>query len=291
MYTASIKNHPPESVLKLGDRSFSAADPMVMGILNVTPDSFADGGRYTAVDAAVRQAATMVKEGADIIDVGGQSTRPGSQPISVDEELTRVIPVLRELRRQFQTVLISIDTDKAAVAEQALALSVNLVNDVTALQGDNRMAKLLAAAGTPVVLMHAQGSPATMQQNPRYRDVVEEVSTFFQERMDFATRAGIAQKNIILDPGIGFGKSVAHNLLLLRNLDRFLRFQSPLLLGTSLKSFIGKVLELNAPAERGAGTLATLVLGYQKGARIFRVHQVRAAREALQMTRAIMEAA
>ena len=261
-----------------------------MGILNLTPDSFADGGRFTRVDAALEHIKTMIDEGADIIDMGGQSTRPGAKAISADEELWRIQAVLTQAVRQFPKQLWSIDTDKAVVAKAAVDAGVQMINDVTALRGDSQMAALVAAVKVPVVLMHAQGRPETMQVAPTYTDVVSEVLADLQERVQYATAKGIATDQLIVDPGIGFGKTAEHNIALLKHLNRFTVLGCPLLIGTSLKSFIGSILQV--PLEqRQSGTLASLVWAYAQGARIFRVHHVSQARQALTLTRVIMEAA
>lgn len=275
--------------MRIGSVTFDAAAPVIMGILNVTPDSFADGGRFTDVQSAIQHAEQMVLEGVDIIDIGGQSTRPGSLPISVDEELARVLPVITALHKQFPKLLLSIDTDKAAVAKAAVEAGVQVVNDVTALTGDPAMAQTVAALSVSVVLMHLQGKPQTMQQSPTYQDVVTDVLTALKTRIDFAVGQGIARERLIVDPGIGFGKTVQHNLTLLKQLAAFQKLDCPILIGTSLKSFIGATLDV--PVEgRLSGTLASIVWAYSQGARIFRVHHVKPAREALLLTHAIMEA-
>jgi dihydropteroate synthase len=262
-----------------------------MGILNVTPDSFSDGGRFFDADAAIGHGRRLIGEGADIIDVGGESTRPGAEPVSADDELARVKGVIEALAGAKDGVQISIDTSKAAVAEAALAAGASLVNDVSAFRADPRMAELVAAAGVDCCLMHMQGEPRTMQLAPRYGDVVDDVRAFLEERLAFAVRQGVAEERVLLDPGIGFGKSVDHNLELLARLDELLAIGRPILIGTSRKSFLSRI---SAPGEelgvdqRLAGTLATNVLAYERGASVFRVHDVRPVAEALSVAAATL---
>ena len=260
----------------------------VMGIVNVTPDSFSDGGRFLDPDAALAQCRALVAEGADILDVGGESTRPGAKPVGVEEELLRVLPVLERVEAAALGASVSIDTSKAAVARAAIAAGASIVNDVSALRADPEMAGVLAASGVECCLMHMLGEPRTMQRDPHYGDVVDEVKGFLQERLRFAVAAGIAEERIVLDPGIGFGKTAEHNLELLRRLDELLSLGRPLLIGTSRKSFLGALgaaahgrSEPLEPARRLPGTLATCVLALERGARIFRVHDVAAVSEAL----------
>src|SRR6185437_11933137 len=250
--------------------------PSVMGVVNVTPDSFSDGGVNFDPDDAVATARRMVEEGAAIVDVGGESTRPGSGSVSADEELRRVVPVLERL----DGLPLSIDTSKAEVARRALALGAELVNDVTALRGDPRMAEVVAESGAYLCLMHMQGDPRTMQADPRYDDVVDDVKAFLHERMKFAVAAGIAEERIQLDPGIGFGKTLEHNLELLRRLDEIVAIGRPLVVGTSRKSFLGRITGRDV-TERVHATVATTVIAYERGARVFRVHDVAATRDAL----------
>lgn len=257
-----------------------------MGILNVTPDSFHDSGRYAKPEAAIARAREMAAAGAGIIDVGGESTRPGSEPVGPEEELMRVIPVIGAIAPELD-VPVSIDTSKAGVARRALEAGATMINDVTALRGDEQMAGVAAAAGCPVCLMHMLGEPGTMQQNPQYGDVVGDIRDFFRERMGFAVAQGIKQENIILDPGIGFGKTLEHNLTILRRLDEFLVLGRPLLIGASRKSFIGKVTGEEETEKRLPGTIATTVIAFEKGARIFRVHDVAENCQALKLTEAI----
>jgi len=257
--------------------------PLLMGIVNVTPDSFSDGGRYFEPSAAVEHGLRLAAEGADLLDVGGQSTRPGSQPVGVEEELRRVIPVVSELCRQ-TTVPVSIDTLKAAVARRALDAGAEAINDVTALCGDADMLPLAAASGCGVCAMHMLGTPRTMQQDPCYDDVVAEVLEYLRGRRDTLIAAGIPQQRIALDPGIGFGKTTAHNLALLSSAWRLHSLGCPVLVGHSRKRFIEKVLGEKAgqlPPERTAGTIGVAISLARQGVQILRVHDVAAVRQAL----------
>jgi dihydropteroate synthase len=258
----------------------------IMGVLNVTPDSFSDGGSFADPDAAVRHGLELAAEGAAILDVGGESTRPGSAPVAAEDELARVIPVVRGLRRRWDG-LISIDTAKAAVAGAALAEGADIVNDVTGLRGDAGMVEVCRAAGCGVVVMHMQGEPRTMQKQPRYGDVVEEVAEFLAARLDFLAGAGIDPECLCFDPGIGFGKSLGHNLELLRELGRLAPAGRPLLLGVSRKSFIGKLLGDDDLSLREWPTVAITAWAREAGARIHRVHAVRPNLEAMRMVEAL----
>ncbi len=264
-------------------------DPVVMGVINVTPDSFSDGGEWLDPAAAIAHGRELVAEGAAILDIGGESTRPGAEPVSADEELRRVLPVLEGLADAGATL--SIDTSKAAVARAAIDAGATIVNDVTALRGDDAMAQLGGgASGCDVcifVLMHMLGEPRTMQAGPHYDDVVCEVKAFLEQRMAFAISAGIDEERIWLDPGIGFGKTVDHNLELLRRLDEIVALGRPVVVGTSRKSFLGKITGREA-GERIPGTTATNVLALARGATIFRVHDVAAARDALDVAAATL---
>jgi dihydropteroate synthase len=259
-----------------------------MGIVNVTPDSFSDGGQHADTDSAVAHALLLAAEGAAILDVGGESTRPGSDPVAANDELARVVPVIERLAAA-SPALISVDTTKAVVAGAALDAGAVLVNDVTALRGDPAMAALVAERGCPLCLMHMLGEPRTMQDDPRYDDVVDEVVAFLEERLAFAVAAGVREEQILLDPGIGFGKTVRHNLLLLAHLDRIAALGRPVVLGASRKRFIGALLSAE-PGERAVGTVATTVLGLARGAAIVRVHDVRPNVEALRVAQAILDA-
>jgi dihydropteroate synthase len=267
----------------------AVAGHRLMGIVNVTPDSFSDGGRFLDADAAAAHGLELAEQGADILDVGGESTRPGAAPVESGEELRRVLPVVERLAAAAprtvagDAVQISIDTSKAAVARAALAAGASFVNDVTALRGDREMAGVVAAGGAECCLMHMLGEPRTMQVDPRYGDVVEDVKAFLEERLRFAVDAGIAAEKVILDPGIGFGKTVAHNLELLRRLDELLALGRPLLIGTSRKSFIGGDLSARLP-----GTIATNVMALERGASVFRVHDVAPVAGALRVAAATL---
>ncbi len=268
--------------------TFVAPGPVVVGILNVTPDSFSDGGSFFDPEAAAEHAAAMLDDGAAIIDVGGESTRPGSDPVSREEEARRVVPVVRRILAARPEAVISVDTYRSEVAAAALDAGARLVNDVTALSGDPRMASVVTEARCPVVLMHMQGEPKTMQREPRYEDVVGEVRDFLARKAESAVAAGVRPEDVILDPGIGFGKNLEHNLALLRNLDAIVGLGFPVLIGASRKTFIGRVTGVQEAAERVFGTVATTVLAYEKGATYFRVHDVRANSEALAVAEAVL---
>ena len=244
-----------------------------MGIVNVTPDSFYDGGKRFDSARAAADAFEMIESGAEILDIGGESTRPGAQPVSLDEELRRVLPVIRELRKE-SSVPISVDTYKEAVARAALDVGADIVNDISALRFDPGMTALVAREGVPIILMHMQGEPRTMQREPHYVDVVREVREFLAERVLSANQAGIGHEQIIIDPGIGFGKTLTHNLALLKNLQSLKSLEQPLLIGVSRKAFIGKILNAAGPEERLEGSLAAAVAAALTGANILRVHDV-----------------
>jgi dihydropteroate synthase len=247
----------------------------LMGILNVTPDSFSDGGLYLDTDSAIAHGVELSEQGAHILDVGGESTRPGADPVDEPTEMHRVIPVIAGLTEDLSSTLtpvqISIDTSKMAVAEEALRAGATLVNDVTALRADPLMAGMVATAGADCCLMHMQGTPRTMQRSPSYDDVVSDVKSFLEERLSFAVSEGIAEERVLLDPGIGFGKTPTHNLTLLRRLDEIVALGRPVVVGTSRKSFLGTLTDGN---DRLAGTIATNVLALERGATVFRVHDV-----------------
>src|SRR4051795_10462985 len=253
-----------------------------MGVVNVTPDSFSDGGLYLGVDAAVAHGEQLVAEGAGILDVGGESTRPGAEPVPVGEELERVLPVVAGLA---PTARVSIDTMKLAVAEAAVAAGASYVNDVSAFRHDPELAGFVADRGLDCCLMHMLGEPRTMQADPRYDDVVSEVKAFLTERMEAAVRAGVPEERIQLDPGIGFGKTLAHNLELLARLEELTDLGRPLVIGTSRKSFLGKLTGRDV-TERVHGTVATCVIALERGARVFRVHDVAAVADALKVAAA-----
>ena len=265
---------------------------LVMGVLNVTPDSFSDGGKFTDVDRAVEHARKMADAGADIIDIGGESTRPGSQPVSEEEELRRVVPLIERL----PGLLISIDTTKAIVAEQALAAGARIVNDISALRFDGRMVEVVREHGAGVVLMHMQGAPTTMQQAPRYHNVVREVCEFLAERIAFAVDRGVKKTQIAVDPGIGFGKTVEHNIQLLAQLEQLSALGCPIVVGASRKSFIGKLLApLGAdrdrePRERLPGSLAVAAWAVAQGANVLRVHDVAETVDVIRMVEVLKHA-
>jgi dihydropteroate synthase len=260
--------------------------PLVMGILNVTPDSFSDGGKYADHETACAHAREMVAQGADLIDIGGESTRPGALPVPADEQIRRVVPVIAALRREMD-VLISIDTTRAAVAEAATDAGADILNDVTAARDDPEMLPLAARRGLPIILMHMQGEPGTMQQAPSYADVVAEVKQFLAQRLAAAVQAGLDRALVLLDPGIGFGKTVEHNLLLLRHMDILASLGPPLVIGTSRKRFIGAITGEDQPSGRLMGTAATVAWSVLKGAGIVRVHDVGPIVQVVRMIRAI----
>jgi dihydropteroate synthase len=262
--------------------------PSVMGVVNVTPDSFSDGGRFLHHEAAVACAYGFIEEGAAIVDIGGESTRPGSEGVSLEEELRRVEPVVEALAG----TPVSIDTSKAEVARRALAAGAVMVNDVTALRGDAELAGVVADAGAYLCVMHMLGEPRTMQDEPRYDDVVSEVASFLEERLAFATEAGIAEDHICVDPGIGFGKTVEHNLELLNRLDEIVALGQPVLVGASRKRFLGRILgDADALTGPVAAGVAVAVMAYERGGSIFRAHDVREHVEALAAARAVVESA
>jgi dihydropteroate synthase len=264
-------------------------DFTLMGVINVTPDSFSDGGRYLNPEAAVAHGVRLKGEGAAILDVGGESTRPGADEVPAPEELRRVLPVIEGLAALRGGTQISIDTSKAVVAEASLGAGASMVNDVTALRADPRMADVIAAAGADCCLMHMLGNPRTMQKDPRYDDVVSDVKAFLEERLAFATAAGIAEERILLDPGIGFGKTAQHNLELLARLDELAELGRPVVVGTSNKSFLGR-LTGRPVDQRLAASIASCVVAYERGARVFRVHEVAPVADALRVAAATVAA-
>jgi dihydropteroate synthase len=278
---------PAPLQLVIGSRTYDLTRrSLLMGIVNVTPDSFSDGGLFFSHSAALDQALQLAASGADIIDIGGESTRPFAAPVSTAEELNRVIPLIAAIRRH-SDIPISIDTYKADVAHAALDAGANLINDISALRFDPNMVGLAARSGVPVVLMHMQGQPRDMQVAPHYENLVAEVKTFLAQRRDFALSQGIAAANLILDVGIGFGKTLSHNLELIRRLDEFHDLGCPLLLGVSRKAFIGKLLD--APAtERDIGSLGAIAVGLTRGAQIIRTHNVLLARQLTIIIKAVL---
>lgn len=271
--------------LDCGGRRLRLDRPRVMGIVNVTPDSFSDGGAHDTLDAAVAHGLQLVAEGADLLDIGGESTRPGSAPVPLDEELRRVVPVIEQLARQTD-VPISVDTFKPEVMRAAVAAGAGMINDIHALRQEGALAAA-AELGVPVVLMHMQGEPGSMQDTPQYDDVVAEVHRFLAERMFSAEMAGVAKKNLVIDLGFGFGKTTAHNMTLLARSERFLELGVPMLAGLSRKRSIGELTGREDPRERVAGSVAAHLIAAQRGARILRVHDVAATVDALRVWAAV----
>ena len=273
-----------ERELALGSRA------VVMGILNITPDSFSDGGEYLDRNRAIAHGEELVNAGADIIDVGGESTRPGSEPVSLDEEMRRVLPVVQALRIRFPAMILSVDTSKAEVARATLAAGADAINDVTALRGDPKMAEVVRDFSAGVVLMHMQGVPKTMQEAPQYEDVVQEVSAFLKQRFEFAVTMGIDPACVVLDPGFGFGKRLQDNLQLLRHLRRLTMLGRPIVAGVSRKSGLARLAgnPKLAPSDRLWPTVALTAWLREQGASIFRVHDVAANQQAVRMLEAIL---
>jgi dihydropteroate synthase len=263
-------------------------EPRIMAILNVTPDSFSDGGEWFDFGDAVEHARALVAEGAHILDVGGESTRPGAAPVALDEELRRVVPVIRALSGA--GAQLSVDTMKLTVAEAAVEAGATYVNDVTAFRHEPEIAGFVADRGCDCCLMHMLGEPRTMQDDPRYDDVVDDVRAFLEERAEFAVREGVREDRIMVDPGIGFGKTLEHNLSLLRRLDEIVAVGFPVVVGTSRKSFLGRLTGREDPHERVAGTVATTVLALERGAAVFRVHDVGPTKDALAVATATLRA-
>jgi dihydropteroate synthase len=261
--------------------------PAVMGILNVTPDSFFDGGKYFSRDQAIDRALRMVEEGADIIDVGGESTRPGSEPTSLKDELERTLPVIEGIRKH-SDIPLSIDTYKAEVARAAIEAGADVINDISALSFDENMVETVVNAGVPVIIQHIKGTPRDMQKDPSYADVTEEIKSFFVERIAFAKSRGVDVERIIIDPGIGFGKKVSHNLTIIRELGKLKELGRPLLIGTSMKSFIGRILGTDDVAQRVEGTLASVAISLWNGADMVRVHDVAGTRKVALFMHALM---
>jgi dihydropteroate synthase len=269
-------------VLDLGSRTH------IMGILNVTPDSFSDGGRYTDAEQALTHARDMADAGADIIDIGGESTRPGAAPLAEEEELRRIIPLIERLASEL-AVPISVDTYKSSVAKKAIKAGAAIVNDISGLRFSHDMATVVAESGVAVVIMHIKGTPRDMQQSPVYDDVVGEVMAYLEEGIEIALKAGVDREKILIDPGIGFGKTLEHNLIILNRLEEFRALGRPVLLGPSRKKFIGTVLGVPVPERRVDGTAATVSLGIERGARVLRVHDVARMAQVAKMTDAIVK--
>jgi dihydropteroate synthase len=261
--------------------------PLIMGILNVTPDSFSDGGKYIAQESIRKQIDRMIQDGADLVDVGGESSRPFSKPVPVDEELKRVIPAIEEIRKN-SSIPISIDTTKAEVAEKAIQAGADIINDISALRFDPKMIEVARSYDVPVIIMHMQGTPQNMQQEPAYNDIIHEISDFFYERISWAEKRGLSKEKIIIDPGIGFGKTVSHNLTILNHLDEFTKIGCPVLIGHSRKSFIGKVLHLEVE-DRDHATAIISAFCCLKNIAIVRVHDVKKTALAIHMTDAILQ--
>ena len=266
--TLGLSGSFPEPIagLEFGKKSH------IMGVLNVTPDSFSDGGDFNSIESAIKHVNEMIIDGAAIIDVGGESTRPGSKEVPVEEEIIRIVPVIEKIHAN---ALISIDTRKSAVAEAAIKAGAGIINDVSGLRFDKNMAAVAAKHKVPVVIMHSQGDPENMQKAPKYEDLISEILQFFDESMQYAIKEGVKEQNIILDPGIGFGKTVEHNIEILKKLSEFRSFGRPLCIGTSRKSFIGKILGEDDPKKRVEGTLATIVLAISKKVDIIRIHDTK----------------
>ena len=264
-------------------------ETLVMGILNVTPDSFSDGGKFLDVDKAVKHAESMIRDGADIIDVGGESTRPGATEVSLDEELQRVIPVIKKIRVANPGALISIDTTKGTVAKHAIDAGADIINDISGISKDPKISKIARAYKVPIIIMHIKGTPRSMQLKPNYKNLIQEIKDYFIERTNIAINQGIAKEDIILDPGIGFGRTVQNNFELIANLDEFCKLDFPIMIGPSRKSFIGTILDLPIN-ERMEGTCASVTAGIMNGARIVRVHDVKSMKRIVIITEKIRTA-
>ncbi len=258
-----------------------------MGILNITPDSFFDGGKYTQLDKAIEHSKKMIDEGANIIDIGGESSRPFSKPISARQEIRRVLPVIEALKSEIN-IPISIDTTKFEVAKESLKAGASIINDISALRSDDRMSSLVADKGVYVVLMHMKGTPENMQIKPIYKNIITEIKSFLSDRISFAKKKGISSEKLIIDPGLGFGKSVKHNYIILNKLSEFLDLNCPILVGSSRKSFIGKTLKSDSDCL--FGTAATIAISILRGAKIFRVHDVKQIKEVIEISDAIASA-
>ena len=258
-------------------------ETLIMGIVNITPDSFSDGGKYNTLESAFDHSLKLVEEGADIIDVGGESSRPGSSSITLNEELDRTLPLITKIRTNFPDIIISIDTTKSRVAEQAILSGANIINDISGLSNDKNMVEVALKYNVPVVIMHMQGNPKTMQNNPSYSDLIGQIKLFFEDRIQLAINTGIQKDRIILDPGIGFGKSFEDNFKLINHLDNFCKLGFPILIGPSRKSFIGLALN-EGIKNRLEGTAAAVTSGIIRGARIVRVHDVKQIKKVVKIT-------
>lgn len=264
--------------------------PLIMGILNVTPDSFSDGGKYSGLDDAMQQVELMLSEGVDIIDIGGESTRPGAEPVAAGEQIQRVVPVIEAIRQRLNSdILISIDTTLSEVAKAALDAGADIINDISGGRDDAAILTLAAQTGVPIILMHSQGTPKTMQDNPHYENVVQEVLDALNESIDAALKAGVKKEAIAIDPGIGFGKRKQDNIDLLAHLDRLVATGFPVLLGTSRKRFMGTICDVAEPSELVTATAVTTALGVMAGVQMFRVHDVKENRQAADVAWAIKQ--
>lgn len=281
-------NSHANSRLVCGIHAINGDRPVIMGILNVTPDSFSDGGKFSGLDAAMRQVELMVSEGVDIIDIGGESTRPGSDPVAAGEQIQRVVPVIEAIRECVSgDILISIDTTLSEVAKAALTAGANIINDVSGGRADPAILTLAAKTGVPVILMHSQGTPKTMQDNPHYDHVVQDVLEALHESINAALKAGVKKEAIAIDPGIGFAKRKQDNLDLLAHLDKLVATGFPVLLGTSRKRFMGAICDVSEPSELVTATAVTTALGVMAGVQMFRVHDVKENRQAVDVAWAI----
>ncbi|MCM8760113.1 MAG: dihydropteroate synthase [Candidatus Omnitrophica bacterium] len=276
-----------KDIWKIKDKRVEIKKFLIMGILNTSPDSFYSGSSYPDLKQAIKRAVEMVKEGTDIIDVGGQSTRPGSKSISEKKEIERVTPLIKELSKEID-IPISCDTYKAVVAEKAIEAGASIINDISAFSMDAHLLNIIKKSDCGYVLMHMKGTPEDMQVNPFYQDVVSEVFNFLYDKLSFIEKQGIDIERVVVDPGIGFGKRFEDNLVLLKNIEKFTEMKRPVLLGTSRKSFIGKILNNIPPEYRLEGSIASAVIGYLKGVKIFRVHDVKETRQALEVASAIL---
>jgi dihydropteroate synthase len=286
-FLGGYKKNRRDKKYSIGSKKFNTGSiPLIMGILNTTPDSFFDGGRYDSYESAVEKAGKMIDKGADIIDIGGQSSRPGSKPVDSGEELKRTIPLIKYIHDNYN-VLISIDTYRSKVAERAVSVGAHIINDISALTMDEGMAQVASKSGAAVVLMHMKGSPEDMQDDPQYGDVVDEVYEYLDRRTSYAVKSGISTDKIIIDPGIGFGKTLEHNLAILNKIREFGSMGFPILIGASRKSFIGKILDLPVE-ERLEGSLGASVWAAINGASILRVHDVAATARAVKIAHSIM---
>ncbi len=283
-------NRRASSRLAGGIHTIRGDKPLIMGILNVTPDSFSDGGKFSGLDAALQQVELMLSEGVDIIDIGGESTRPGAEPVAASEQIQRVVPVIEAIRQSVGSdVLISIDTTLSEVAKAALDAGADIINDVSGGRADQTILALAAQTGAPIILMHSQGTPKTMQDNPHYEDVVQEVLDALNDSINAALKAGVKKEAIAIDPGIGFGKRKQDNLDLLAHLDRFVATGFPVLLGTSRKRFMGTICDVTEPSELVTATAVTTALGVMAGVQMFRVHDVKENRQAADVAWAIKQ--